>query len=90
MGPGDTSILCQDRGTMLGSCLGHIRAMFWLFLPYLCFQMPKMAQIFTKESFIPIRRILFNVALLRLYQDNVWAMSGPCLAISTISLLPDD
>ena len=29
---------------------GHNRAMFWLFLQYICFYMPEMAQIFMEES----------------------------------------
>ena len=45
MGQRDMSMLCSIRRTMLGPCLGHIWAMFWLFLQYLCFQMPEMAQI---------------------------------------------
>ena len=49
MGPRDMSMLCLIKRTMLGPCLGHIRSMILLFLQYLCFQMPEMAQIFTGE-----------------------------------------
>ena len=37
MGPRDMSMLWPIRRTMLGPCLGHIRALFWPFLQYLCF-----------------------------------------------------
>ena len=65
-------------GTILGHFLGHIRPMFWLFLPNLCFQMPKIAQILTKEPCIPNRRIPFNVKLLGPYESHVGAILGPC------------
>ena len=79
MGPRDMSMLCSIKRTMLGPCLGHSRAMFWLFLQYLCFQIPQMAQIFTGESGKPNRRKPFNVGLLGPYKGHVCTISGPCL-----------
>ena len=29
---------------MLGLCFGHMRSMFWLFLPYLCFHLSNMTE----------------------------------------------
>ena len=62
---------------ILGPCLGYIRAMFWLFLQYLCFQMPQMAKKITGESGKPKRkyssmftfRIIFGPCL-----DHIRAM----------------
>ena len=31
------TLWCFIIGTIVGPCFGHIRAMFWLFLQYLCF-----------------------------------------------------
>ena len=59
---------------LFGPYKGNIRAMFWLFLLYLCFWMPKMAQIFTEGSCLPSRRIPFNVKLFGPYRGHVWAM----------------
>ena len=93
MGPMDISIFDLIRRTMLGPCLSHIRAMFWPFLLYLCFQMLEMAQIFTGRTCMPNRRIQFDVKLLGPYNSHVGAMFGPyqghVLTISTISLLLD-
>ena len=69
---------CGIIGTILGQCLGHIRAMLRLFLQYLCFQMNEMAQIFTGELCMPNRRIPFSVKLLGLYRGHIWAILGPC------------
>ena len=77
IGPRDMSMLCPIRKTMLGPCLGHIRAIFWLYIPYLCFFMPKIAQIFTEESCMPNRIIQFNVKLLTLYNAHVYAILRP-------------
>ena len=46
---------------MVGPYKGHIGAMFWLFLLYICFQMPNMAQIFIEESCMPSRRIPISI-----------------------------
>ena len=59
---------------------GHIRAMFWSFLLYLCFYIPKIAQIFTEDSCLSCRRLSFNVKLLGLYKGHVWAILGPYLS----------
>ena len=45
----------------------HIRAMFWLFLENLCFLKLEMAQIFTEETYIANRGVLYNVELLGPY-----------------------
>ena len=78
MGSSDMSMLLPIRRTILGPCLGHIRAMFWLFLQQLCFQMHEMAQIFTGESCKPNRRIPFSVKLFGPYKGHVWPILGPC------------
>ena len=78
MGLRDMSMLCSIRGTMLGPCLGHIRAMFWLFIQYLYFQMSDIAQIFSEEVCIPNRKILFDVNFLGPYYGHVMAILGPC------------
>ena len=70
---------CSSIGPILGPCLGHIRAMFGPFLYNLCFQMPEMAKIFTIQSCMPNRRILFKVQLLGPYWGHIWAILGPCL-----------
>ena len=59
---------------MLGPCFGHIRAMFWLFLQWLCFQMPEITQIFTEELCMTSR----EYSLMLTYWDHVWAILGPC------------
>ena len=58
--------------------------------------MPVMAHIFSEESCMPKRRILFNFELLRPYNGHVRAILGPCfvpiwtmLSIRTILLLLD-
>ena len=71
LGPRDISILYSIRRTMSGPFLGHIRAMFWPFLQYLCFQMHEMPQIFTEESCMPNRRIQINVQLSEPYWGHV-------------------
>ena len=38
------------------SDLGHIRALFWLYLQFIYFWMPQMVEIFVEESCIPIRK----------------------------------
>ena len=48
--------------------------------------MHEMANTVTHESCTPNRRIFFNVQLLGPYWFNVWAIIGPFLAISTLSL----
>ena len=63
-----------------GHVLGHIGAMFLLFLQYLCFQVHEIAIIFTEESCMTNRRIPFNVKLLGPYMGHVWAITGPCFA----------
>ena len=63
--------------TLLGPCFGHIRAMFWLFLQCLHFYMT-ISQIFTKESFMPCSRKVFNVQLLLSYWGHIWDISWPC------------
>ena len=81
------TIQCQIIGTiidMLGPCWGHIKAIFWLFLQYLCFKMPEMAQIFTVESYNPNRGILLNVDSLGPYWGNGLAILGPCFGYSLI------
>ena len=40
--------------------------------------MPEMTQIFTEESAMPNRGILFNVQLLGPYWGHVWAILVPC------------
>ena len=77
MGPRDLSMLFSIRKTMLGPCLGHIRAMFWLFLQYICLYMTEMAQNFTKETCMPNGRILLSVDLLGPYWGYVLAILGP-------------
>ena len=72
-------------GTIFGSTFGHIRAMFWLFLQYLCLQMPVMTQIFTEVLCIGNSRIPFE--LLEPYHGPIWAVLGPCFPIFTVSLL---
>ena len=69
---------CLFFGTILGPYLGHIRAMFGLFVQTLCLWMPEIVQMFTEESCIPNRRIPFNVQLLGPYFGHVWAILGPC------------
>ena len=68
------TIQYQPIGNIKGQCLGHIKAMFQLFLQYSCFQMTEMPQIFTGESWKPNRRIQFNVGLMGPYKGHVWAM----------------
>ena len=75
--------------TISGQCLDHNRAMFWLFLQYLCFQMLEMAEFFTEESCMPNRRILFNDPLLGPQKAMLGPYQGHVLAISTIYLLLD-
>ena len=62
----------------IGPYLGHVKAMFGLYVQYLCLWMPEIVQMFTKESCIPNRRIPFNVQLLGPYFGHVWATLGPC------------
>merc|ERR1711954_403657 len=72
MGQRDLCMLSSIIGTIFGACLGYIRAMFWLFLHYICFYMPEMAKIFTKESCMPIR----NYSLMLTYLDHIRALFG--------------
>ena len=65
-------IYCSIIGTIFGSCLDHIRAMFWLFLQYRCFYMPEMAQIFTEESCMSNRKCSLMLTNL----DHIRAMCG--------------
>ena len=58
--------------------MGHIRAMFGLFLQYHGFYMTQMAQICTGESCKPNREIPINFKLLGPYKGHVWAIFGPC------------
>ena len=74
----DMSMLYSLRRTMLGPCLGHIRAMFWLFLQYLCFWMHEMDQIFSGKLCMLIWRILFNIRLWETYRGHVWSILGLC------------
>ena len=48
----------------------HIRAMFWLFLQYLCFQVPEMAQISVKCHAYQVKVTLCWI---------VWIILRPCL-----------
>ena len=72
-----------------GPCLGHIRAMFWLFLQQLCFQMPKLLKYSLKIQTCQLEECSFMLT----YQDHIWAMFGTYqdhgLSISTIYLLLD-
>ena len=70
---------CDHISAMLGPCLGHIRAMLWLFLQCLCFQITETAKNFTKESCMTNRRILLNFNLFIQCWGHVLAILGPCL-----------
>ena len=74
MGPRDMSILRSIRRTMLGPYLGHIRAMFWLSLQYLCFDMTEVAQIPQERDMHILECLLFGTTFL----GHVWAILGPC------------
>ena len=75
------------NGTILLPCLGHIRAMFWLFLQYPCFYMPIcLAKFSLKSNMIRERKLLmWN------NWDHIRAIYGSShshvLAIDTIYLL---
>ena len=56
----------------------NIGAMFWLYLQYLCLQMPEIAQIFTEESCMLNKEYTFMLNCWGLYQSHVWAISGAC------------
>ena len=56
---------------ILGPCLGY----FW---QYICFQMSKIAQIFTEESCMAYIWILVTVELLCPFWGHVWAILGTC------------
>ena len=67
---------------MLGPCLGYIKAMFWLFLHYICFFMPKMAKILIKGSFMPIRKY----SLMLTYLNHVLTISTFSTTVTLIKL----
>merc|ERR1711954_586251 len=52
--------------------------MYGLVLQYLGFYRTQMAQIFTGDSCMPVRRIAFSLKLWRPYKGHVWAILGPC------------
>ena len=52
MGLKDMPMVYSNRMTMLSPYLGHIRG---IFLEYICFEMPELADLFTEESDITNR-----------------------------------
>ena len=61
---------------LLGPYWSNVLAIFWLFLPYLCFQMPEMAQIFTEGSCMANRGILGHVNAMYNWNDHVRTILG--------------
>ena len=77
MGPRDLSMLSSIRRTMLGPCLGHIRAMLWLFYNIFASGCLKWLK-FSQELYMPKQRTLLNVDIMGPYWGHVWAILGPC------------
>ena len=69
----DMSMLCS-----IVTHWSHIRAIILQFLQYLCFQMPEMAKIFTEESCMANRGIIYKFELFGPYYGHVLALFEPC------------
>ena len=76
--PNRKILYCSIIGTILGPCLGHIRAMFWLFLHIFVSIWLNWLKFPPKRDMHAKYKIFFDVYFFGPHFDHVLAILGPC------------